>query len=200
MKHVLLLVFLLVFSFFSFSQEEAPQTDTNTNGDDLEQTTELGGLQGIKFGVRGGFNISNLDFEETPPSINKHRNSIFIGFLVSLGLSRSMAIIPELQFSAEGANDEKLHLDYIQLPIMLQFRISEKIKFGLGPQVGLNIPKVDDNLTDIAFSGVAGLEYKINYVFFADLRYNYGFTNIFDTKYGFTANNRTVQIGIGYKF
>lgn len=201
MKSSVLFVFFLTISFYSFSQEEQQQTDTNqTQIQEQQPEARVGGMQGIKFGVRGGFTISNLDFDGTPNDVNKHRNSMFIGFLTHIGLSRTLALIPELQFSAEGANKEELHLDYIQLPVMLQFRISEKIKFGLGPQVGLNIPKVDDNLQDFALSGVAGLEYKINYVMFADLRYNYGLTNIFDADYGYTAKNRTFQIGIGYKF
>lgn len=199
MKSTLLFVFLFTLSFFGFSQQDQPQQDENSNAEQQEQQP-IGGMQGIKFGVRGGFNISNLDFEGTPNEVNEHRNSLFIGFLTHIGLSRTIALIPELQFSAEGANKEALHLDYIQLPVMIQFRLSEKIKFGVGPQVGLNIPKVDDNLQNFAISGIAGLEYKINYVMFADLRYNYGFTNIFDTDYGYSAKNRTVQIGVGYKF
>ncbi|GAA4282160.1 porin family protein [Gaetbulibacter aestuarii] len=200
MKSTLLFLFLFTLSLSGFSQEDQPKADPNQSTDEYQEQEPVGGMQGIKFGVRGGMTISNLDFDGVPNVTNKHRNSMYIGFLAHLGLSRTVALIPELQFSAEGANKEELHLDYIQLPVMLQFRISEKIKFGLGPQVGLNIPKVDDNLQDLAFSGVAGLEYKINYVMFADLRYNYGLTNIFDTDYGVSAKNRTLQIGIGYKF
>lgn len=200
MKSTLLFVFLFMLSFYGFSQEEEPKTDMPQVTDELQEPEPTGGMRGIKFGVRGGMTISNLDFDGNPIDINKHRNSMYIGFVTQIGLSRTLAVIPELQFSAEGANKEDLHLDYIQLPVILQFRISEKIKFGLGPQVGLNIPKVDDNLTDLAFSGVAALEYKINYVMFADVRYNYGFTNIFDSDYVASAKNRTVQIGIGYKF
>lgn len=160
----------------------------------------FGNAQDVKYGVRGGYNISNLDFNTTPPSTNKHRNSIFIGFFGDVRLSKTLSLVPELQFSAEGAKVEVWHLDYIQAPILFKFRLSEKLRFGLGPQVGLKINKVDDAAKNMAYSGVAGFEYKINHMLFADLRYTYGITNVFDDYLPYEAKNTNIQIGVGYKF
>lgn len=176
MKRILLLVLLLSISVEGFSQSGT-------------------------FGVRGGYNISNLDFETLPANtVNKHRNSFYIGFFADYILSSSVSIVPELQFSAEGAKDEKLHLDYIQAPIFFKFRVSPRIKLGAAPQVGWKVYKFDDSVKDLAFSGVAGLEYKINEVLFIDARYTYGFTNIFHEDLGIEAKNTNIQIGIGYQF
>jgi opacity protein-like surface antigen len=155
---------------------------------------------GLKYGVRGGFTISHLDFERQPPMDNKHRNSMYVGFFANIGLSRTLSLAPELQFSAEGANDETLHLDYIQMPVMLRLRINEKFHIGLGPQMGVKVHKADDGFKNLAYSAVAGIDYKINYALFADFRYNYGIRNVFDEATGIVAKNRNIQLGVGYKF
>jgi len=174
MKNIFLTL-LLVISFHGFSQD-------------------------VKYGVRGGYNISNLDFEGATPITNAHRNSIYIGFFGDIRLSKTVSLVPELQFSAEGAKVEVWQLDYIQAPILLKFRFSEKIHVGIGPQVGLKVNKVDDGVKNMAYSGVAGLEYKLSYMLFADVRYTYGITNVFDDTLPFEAKNRNIQIGVGYKF
>tara|TARA_R110002050_G_scaffold243212_3_gene379714 strand:- start:4837 stop:5364 length:528 start_codon:yes stop_codon:yes gene_type:complete len=175
MKRLLLLTTLLVVSFYGFSQD-------------------------VKYGVRGGLNISNLDFDDALPIANKHRNSIYFGAFATISLSKTISIMPELQFSAEGAKEETINLDYIQAPILFRFRLSEKIHFGLGPQVGLKVHKYEDGVKDFAYSGVAGIEYKLTHVLFADIRYTYGLSNVFDDTFGVEAKNTNIQIGVGYKF
>ena len=56
MKKLFLAILLLGFSIYGFSQD-------------------------VKYGIRGGYNISNLNFDGNIPMTNKHRNSIYIGFL-----------------------------------------------------------------------------------------------------------------------
>ena len=195
MKKLILFTILLGFFVCGFSQDKN-LNDTIPNTKELKSST----FQGVKYGVRGGYNISNLDFDGEFDAENKHRNSIYIGFFANIGLSKTISLAPEIQFSAEGANEETLHLDYIQAPVFLRFRISEKIHVGFGPQVGLKVHKYEDGIRNFAYSGVAGLEYKINYALFADVRYTYGISNIFDDKIGVEARNTNIQIGVGYKF
>ncbi|WP_166966754.1 porin family protein [Yeosuana marina] len=175
MKKILLLVLILGCSFYGFSQS-------------------------TKYGVRGGLNISNLNFDGNPMADNTHRNGFVIGFFGEYGLSNTVYIMPELQFSAEGAKPEPMQLDYIQMPVLFKFRLSEKLYFGAGPQVGLKINKVDDGVRNFAYSGVTGFEFKLSHMLFADARYTYGFSNIFDENLGIKATNSTIQFGVGYKF
>ncbi|MDO7136212.1 porin family protein [Algibacter lectus] len=175
MKKILLFTLLLSLSFYGFSQD-------------------------IKYGVRGGYNISNLDFDEPYSIENKHRNSIYFGAFATISLNKTLSLIPEFQFSAEGAKEEVINLDYLQMPILLRYRISEKFHAGLGPQVGLKVHKYEDGIRNFAYSGVASVEYKINLMLFADIRYTYGFSNIFDEHLGIGAKNRNIQLGVGYKF
>ena len=175
MKKILLLTALLGFSFYGFSQEN----NTNQVQDSTKVESKGIAFKGVMYGIRGGYNISNLDFTNIPNTVS---------------------LVPEIQFSAEGANQEPLHLDYIQAPILLQFRLSEKIHIAAGPQVGLKVHKYEDGIKNIAYSGVGGIEYKLSHMLFADLRYTYGFSNIFDDKLSTEAKNSNIQIGVGYKF
>ena len=196
MKRIILLALLFVFSFYGFSQEK----DSNEEKGSEQEKSKSSTFQGAKYGVRGGYNISNLNFDNAPTTVNKHRNSIYIGFFADIGLSRGFSIMPEIQFSAEGANAEPLHLDYIQAPILFKFRLSEKLHFGVGPQVGLKVHKYEDGVKNLAYSGVGGIEYKLTHVLFVDVRYIYGISNIFDDYLGVEAKNSNIQIGVGYKF
>lgn len=184
---------LIAFPAFGFSQDNIVSNTRVSSKKPQFQTN-------VMFGIRGGINISNIDFDDASIKENKHRNSIYFGAFADISLSNTVSLVPELQFSGEGAKDEKLHLDYIQAPIFFKFRVSPRIRFGVAPQVGWKIYKHDDGIRDLAFSGVAGAEYKITEVLFLDARYTYGMTNIFHEDLGMEAKNRNLQIGVGYQF
>jgi len=175
MKNLLLLIAIFAFSFQSFSQEDA------------------------LYGIRGGINISNLDFEPDPEFSNTHRNGVAFGFFAEFNITDTFLIMPEIQFSAEGAKEKDLRLDYIQAPILLKYRISDKLYTGAGPLVGVKIHEEEDGFKNFALSGVAGFEYMITETIFIDARYIYGFTNKLDKELDIKARNTNIQIGIGVK-
>lgn len=199
MKIILVLAIAFGFSLSSFSQDDNEIKTFKEETDTIKVKEKWSASNDVKFGIRGGYNISNLNFEAQPLGGNKHRNSIYLGFLANVGLSRTWSILPEIQFSAEGANTETLHLDYIQIPVLLRFRLSKKFYLGAGPQAGWKVQKSNDNLKHLAYSAVVGANYKISYTIFADIRYNYGLRNVFDESFGFVGKNRTIQLGLGYK-
>ena len=173
----LFFVCLLIISFYGYSQD-------------------------VKYGVRGGLNISNLAFEEDPIMVNDHRNSFYVGFFAEIDLTQTISLHPELQFSPEGAKLEVLHLDYIQAPILLKLKLMNTLQLVLGPQIGLKVHKFEDSIRNFAYSGVGGIEVNVTHEFFIDARYTYGLSNNFDKEkeLDITANNTNIQIGIGYKF
>lgn len=177
MKKTVLLLAFVMFSLYGFSQNAF-------------------------YGVRAGYNISNLDFEpEVPAGVeNAHRNGFAIGFFAEYKVSGDLSFAPEIQFSAEGAKEEFIRIDYIQLPLLLKYQLSESLSIGLGPQVGLKGHDYEDGQQNLAFSGLGGLEYKLSDEFFLDLRYSYGLTNIFDDDTNLEAKNTNIQIGFGLKF
>lgn len=189
-KTIILLSFLLV-SILGYSQNQA------------------------LYGVRAGYNISDLNFEENSfvdmPN-HTHRNGFAIGFFGEYGFSEKFSLFVELQYSAEGSkekydqiaqesgyNPESLRVDALQLPIMGKVKLTDKLSVAVGPQIGLKIYAYEDNYTNIHLSAVGGLEYMVTDVFFVDLRYSHGFTNIFDKEVGIKATNENIQIGVGFK-
>ena len=176
MKKIVLIAAFAMFSIYGFSQNAL-------------------------YGVRAGVNISNLDFEPTTGSFeNMHRNGFAIGFFAEYNLCTNLSLAPEIQFSAEGAKEENIRIDYIQMPIFFKYKIGESLSIGLGPQVSLKGHDYEDGLRNLGFSGLAGLEYMISDEFFLDFRYSYGLTNIFDDETNLEAINTNIQIVFGVKF
>lgn len=152
-----------------------------------------------KYGVRAGMNISNLDFEPAPLFENQHRNGFFFGGFVEFPLADKVFLNTEIQWSAQGAKEENLRADYINLPVQLRFEIGDRFTIGAGPQIGLKTWKNNDDFSTWVFSGVGGVEYMFLDDFFVDLRAVYGFSNILDETSAFEANDFTIQIGVGIK-
>lgn len=176
MKKNLLFVFLLLSITSTFAQENL-------------------------FGARVGLNVTNLDFSPEVPEgvLNAHRNGFAIGFVADYGISKKFSIMPEIQFSAEGAKDDGLRLDYIQLPVLFSYKICDQIALGVGPQVSLKAHDYEDGFQNIVYAGIAGVTYMITDVFFVDARFSYGLTNVFDDETGLDAINKNLQFGFGLK-
>lgn len=156
--------------------------------------------QETSYGVRAGLNISNLDFDPDPTFRNDHRNGFAFGGFVDWGVSDSFSILTEIQYSAEGAKEEDLKAEYIQLPVLLRFSLGEKFTIGVGPMLSLKTWKKDDLFETFTFSGVGGLEYMITDELFIDARVHYGLSNILDKDVNaFEAQNTTLQFGFGIK-
>ncbi|MBU2940104.1 porin family protein [Lacinutrix sp. C3R15] len=153
----------------------------------------------VLYGVRAGLNISNLDFDPAPEFTNDHRNGFAFGFFGEFELSDAISLMPELQFSAEGAKEKSIRLDYIQAPILFKYRISDKLFAGAGPLVGVKIHEENDGFKNFALSGIIGGEYMITSEIFVDVRYSYGFTNKIDKESDYTVKQTNIQFGIGYK-
>lgn len=156
--------------------------------------------QNAMYGVRAGINVSNLDFEPDATFDNLHRNGFAIGFFGEYSLSSSISLAPEIQFSAEGAKDRNLRVDYIQAPILLKFKLGDRMSLGAGPLIGVKVHEFEDGYRNFGFSGVGAIEFMITDEFFIDARYHYGVTNILDDNpAGLEAKNSNIQIGIGVK-
>lgn len=162
--------------------------------------TSLSFSQEVSYGVRGGVNISNLDFDPDPTFSNQHRNGFVFGGFVDYGVTERFSMLVELQYSAEGAKADDLRADYIQLPIMARFGLGDKLTVGFGPMVSLKTWEENDAFATFSFSGVGGMEYMITDELFIDARIHYGLSNILDdNETNQEAKNTTVQFGFGIK-
>lgn len=165
-----------------------------------------------KFALKGGLNVSTLnvvdsdDDDEIDSKIGLH-----IGATAHLHLSPQWALQPELQYSQEGAEagGAKINLDYINIPVMVQYMFNNGFRLEAGPQLGL---LVNSKYKDDDFEEDAGDDFKttnvslgfgLNYLsysgFGAGARYNLGLSDISedgDTK----IKGNTLQISLFYMF
>lgn len=154
----------------------------------------------IYYGIRGALNVSNLDFDPDATFENKHRNGFAFAGFVQFGLSEDVLLRTELQWSAQGGKEESLRADYIQLPILLELSVSERLSLGVGPQLALKTWEENDGFSTFTFSGVFGAEYMITDELFIDARYYYGLSNILEEDISDSeAKNHVIQFGFGIK-
>lgn len=119
-----------------------------------------------------------------------------------------------VNYSQEGFkmknSDNKIKLDYINVPILANVYLTKGLAVKVGVQPGFNVgnsvtvdgntmsssKKDYDGIKSVALSIPVGLSYEISNVVL-DARYNWGLTKAFD---GLDSKNSVFQVTIGYKF
>jgi len=160
-----------------------------------------------KYGFRFGANYSEILLsEDIPNDTSEPRLGAVVGFFVEYPISYLLKIQPELQYVAQGNQDPEARLNYLQMPIFVKFDLSEIFHIHLGPQVGFKVWEWErnDNYNTFEFSAIGGIGVNIANNFIADLRYSYGFTDVFENSEDsllniVKGNNMYFQFTLGYK-
>jgi len=91
--------------------------------------------QDIKFGVKGGLNLANMsgDVED-----NSMKLAFHVGGMAEIKISDQFSVQPELLYSEQGAkfSDGTLCLNYLAVPVMAKYAVSENLSLEVGPQFG----------------------------------------------------------------
>lgn len=160
------------------------------------------------YGIRLGANLSSISSDDIPDSLEDSRFGIVAGFLAEYPITEKISIQPEFQFSSLGNDDETLRVDYLQLPVFVKYNFGARFNIHIGPQIGLKIWEWEDNngseanFNTFNFSAVAGVGVNLTENFFADLRYGFGLSNVFDDEdlpISLDGNTRNIQLSFGYK-
>jgi len=172
------------------------------------------------FGIKAGANFSNLKTTGDESESLDTKVGLNIGGLANIPISEMFRVQPELVFSMEGAKEEedevklKLNLNYINVPVLLQYNSSGFIA-ETGPQIGFLIgakskvefddeeeeEDIKENFENINFSWAIGLGYKLPSGFGFNARYNLGLSNIAKDATGDDKlKASTIQVGIFYMF
>ncbi len=167
--------------------------------------------EGIKLGIKGGLNVSNLMGDVEDVAI---RTSIHAGLVAEIIVSDKFSIQPELLYSGQGASitstgGGRAKLDYITIPVLAKFPIANNLYLETGPQVGFLISgkyktnesndKIED-LKTIDFGLNAGLNYELKNGVFFQARYNLGLTDIGYAGDNNRASNSVIQFSVGKLF
>jgi hypothetical protein len=167
--------------------------------------------QPVQFGIKGGLNVASVHDNATPNL--KSRVSAHAGGLAHIHLSKEFALQPELLFSGQGfivdaATDQYYKLNYLNLPVLLQFMTQSGFRIETGPQLGVllsakyKIASTEDDIKDVFkpvdFAWAFGLGYLTKSGFGVDARYNLGISKIYENSNDVT--NRVFQLGVFYQF
>lgn len=164
-----------------------------------------------EFGITGGLNLASLTGDDADGVESKLGGNF--GLLADIWVSPQWSVQPELKYSMQGAqfevdSDEKLALDYINIPIKLKYAASEMFDLYAGPQVGFNVlsevrfgnEEQDlDNVNNVDFGLVIGGEYVSYSGFGAGVGYNFGLSDIPEDGEG-ELKNSVFNVNLIYKF
>lgn len=187
--------------------------------------------QEVKFGAKAGVNFATIGGDaENADAIT----SFHVGGVAEIIISDKFSVQPELIYSAQGSKNEysetfgsetvkyedKLKLDYINLPIMAKYYVAEGLSLEAGPQISFLMSAkgeseaslggetesesvdVKDDFKGIDFGLGLGAGYKLDSGLNFSLRYNLGLSNIADGKDigDYSVQNNVFQISLGYMF
>lgn len=166
--------------------------------------------QNINIGTKIGLNSYTIDNDNS--SDFDSRIGIHAGLLGHIHLNNDFALQPEVFYSMQGAKNgnNELKLDYINIPVLVQYMFDNGFRLQAGPQLGLLVnAKAENNnssndLKDQFKSVDAALSFGVGYIhpptsFGIDARYNLGLNDISESS-NTESTNRGFQIGVFYLF
>ena len=181
--------------------------------------------QEVRFGFKAGANYAFLggDSEDGNLSLNLGaRVDMHIGGLVEIPLSEKFALQPEVLYSSEGADysilfgqSYELKLNYIRVPILAKYYITEGLSVEAGPSFGVLLSAKRDgytyeegedsdeknNFKSFDAAVAIGASYRLPMGIFFSLRFNAGLMDINDRAgYDHKDQSNVFQISTGYTF
>ncbi|WP_029037375.1 porin family protein [Salinimicrobium xinjiangense] len=163
--------------------------------------------QQLDFGAKAGVNFANLTGDDVDDIDG--RTSFHVGLVSEFNLSERFAIQPEVLYSSQGAEDEDItwKLDYVSIPIMAKFFVTEGFSLHAGPYLAFNVVSevesegisVDlaDETESVDFGAALGLGYELPMGLFFQGRYAMGLSDISSEG---DAKNGVFQLSVGFMF
>ena len=166
-----------------------------------------------QFGLKGGLNGTNLNFEGSTDG--NYKLAWHAGALAHIHLTSQFALQPEIMYSEQGAGIKEgtyeydINLNYINVPVLLQYMTGSGFRIETGPQIGYLVHAENEapgaeadeysNYKKVDFSWALGAGYKFASGFGIDARYNHGLTDVHEI-IPTDIQNRAFQVGIFYQF
>ncbi|MEJ8757786.1 porin family protein [Pontibacter sp. H259] len=187
MKKFLLPALCLIVSLSCFAQEQEPE--------DLQGPTTIQRNHNLLsgsdapnsgFGIKGGVNFANVYGMRDIIDSDMHTN-FHAGVYAQIALSEKFSLQPEGLYSRKGfETDVENRFDYLELPLLAVYNITDNFSLHLGPQLSVMIAaKQDDreiNMDDLNtfdYGAAGGAELKFGFVRLG-ARYNLGFAGLLD--------------------
>ena len=163
--------------------------------------------QGIKLGVKAGFNFASISGDDIPGS--GVVTSFHFGAVAEIPISDKFSFQPELMYSGQGYGLDKntVELKYINVPLMAKYYLTKRFSVEAGPKIGFLASAknegvdIKNQIKSVDFGLNLGVGYKLDSGLNFGARYNLGLSNINDVS-GFSNKNQNgvFQVSIGYFF
>jgi len=163
--------------------------------------------QSLKFGAKAGMNVATINGGELNVD---SRIGFHVGVVSEIEINNKFSIQPELMYSSQGAEEDivLLKLDYLLLPILAKYYITNGFSIEAGPQFSFlvhdeieldngNQSVFDTDSENFDLSASFGLGYQLKSSLFFQVRYNIGITPIEENPDVF---NGVFQLSAGYQF
>ncbi|MBF8455842.1 PorT family protein [Kaistella sp. G5-32] len=171
----------------------------------------FGAMNAQTFGLKAGMNVSSVSESGT-----KSKVGFYGGVLMNAPIASSFSIQPEVLYSGKGfkvdsgIGDVTGNLDYISIPVMIQYNVVPQFYLEAGPEFSFLISanaKGGGASVDVkdSFNGFdVGVGLGAGYYFIPSVginaRYVAGFTDIVKNNPGSSVKNGVFQVGLTYKF
>ena len=152
--------------------------------------------QDVKFGLKGGVNFASFSGKDVENVDSK--TAFHVGVLAEIPLLDKFSLQPELLYSVQGIkeNDDnaEFKLNYLQLPLMGKYYVTDEFSLEAGPQVGFLLSAkakvegegegdIKDNMNKTDFGLNFGLGYTLGNRLNVNARYNFGLSKIYNKAY-----------------
>lgn len=185
-----------------------------------------------QFGLKAGLNVSDINNGASGTDM-KAKTGLYVGVTATIPVSEEFSLQPELIYNQLGAKTNlydfggiignvstTTKLDYISLPVMLQYNFPSNFYLELGPEFSYMIsakqglstsiisPSTDINMDYLNRLNVGagfGAGYNLNKNIGISARYTLGLTGLGKngnvTDYFLdSAKNNNLQVGVNFKF
>ena len=168
----LLLAFLLASITAAHAQERVDGVRSSTDYNPSTSDSRNNG-----FGVKGGFNLADLRGGDKDAYKNlESLKSYHVGLYAQFGINDKVSIQPEFLFTRKGfdaqqfdpvtgvaaGQQRKTHLDYVQIPVLFVYNVTDNVSLHVGPQASLLVrAKYGDEERGISDAGLNSLDYGV---------------------------------------
>lgn len=149
--------------------------------------------QDSKFGLKAGADFASLRAKAEGENASVSETGFYVGAFAEISVSDSFIFQPEVLYvSIED-------LDFIAIPLLAKFPVSEEFNVLVGPALGIMLDS-GDGMKSLNFGLEAGIAYDISEDFFVEARYNLGLANLLDgAPSGYSIKLSGFFVGLGYR-
>lgn len=176
-----------------------------------------GKAQTLRYGIKGGLTLSDVVINNTTSmpdaeSDFRMRVGFHAGAFASYDLDNRTGLSAEVLYSLKGTNAiTKVNLNYVAIPLLLRYALSEKFVAELGLELDYlidatsqygNLDATWNNQIDLGLD--AGMQYYLSKRMVLGIRFNAGMSSVIQNKVdpltgkNLSYENRALQFSLGY--